>query len=200
MTHRTLMAAMAWTALFASGCAHYEYDIVAPPELARHVGGAQDEVIRADPLEYRLRSYENRLVLNVFNPTGDAITLAGDRSYAVDPRGQSHPLRTQSIAPSAFIKLILPPMRPEFRTSPAIGIGVGFGYSRAHYDRFGYGGFYDPLWDEPRYTTYYDESDASYWDWQGETDVRVHLVFVRGEGGGGQNTFAQDFTFHRRKM
>ena len=65
---------MAWTALFASGCAHYEYDIVAPPELARHVGGAQDEVIRADPLEYRLRSYENRLVLNVFNPTGDAET------------------------------------------------------------------------------------------------------------------------------
>jgi hypothetical protein len=195
MTYRTFAPIAALILLFAGGCARYEYDIVAPPELARHIGGDRDEVIRADPLEYRLRSYDNRLVIDIFNPTGDAIVLAGDRSYVVDPRGQSHPLRTQSIAPSAFVKLILPPMRPQFRSSPTIGVGVGFGFSRAYYNRYGYGRFHDPLWDEPQYYTYYDESDATYWSWEGETDARLHLVFQRG-----QSTFTQDLTFHRRKM
>jgi hypothetical protein len=193
---RCTIAAFACLLLQSSvGCAHYEYDLVAPPELARHVGGDRDEVIRADPLEYRLRSYENRLVMDVFNPTGEPITLLGDRSSVVDPRGQSHPLRTQSIAPSAFIKLIFPPMRPVYQANPSIGIGLGVGFSRAHYHRFGYAGVYDPLWDEPQYYTYYDETDATYWDWQGETDVRMHLVYQRG-----QNTFSQDFTFHRKKV
>ena len=89
-------------------------------------------------------------MMDIFNPTGDAITLLGDQSSVVDPRGQSHPLRTQSIAPAAFIKLILPPMRPVYRANPSIGIGVGVGFSRAYYNRFGYGGVYDPLWDEPQ--------------------------------------------------
>jgi hypothetical protein len=195
MTYRTFAPVVACLFLsFAGGCAHYEYDIVAPRELARHVG-KQDEMIRVDPLEYRLRAYENRLVMEIFNPTGESITLAGDRSYVVDPGGQSHPLRTQAIAPSAFIKLILPPMRPQFRSSPSIGFGLGVGFSRARYNRYGYGHFHDPLWDEPQYYTYYDESDATYWNWEGETEARLHLVFQRG-----QNSFSQDFTFHRRKM
>src|SRR5205814_908677 len=79
---------------------------------ARHIGAKADQVVRVDPLEYRLRSYDNRLVLSIFNPTQDPITLAGDRSYVVDPKDQSHPLRSQTIAPNTFVRLILPPMRP----------------------------------------------------------------------------------------
>jgi hypothetical protein len=179
--------------LLLSGCAHYEYDLVFPPDLARHIGGKSDEVVRIDPLEYRLRSYDNRLVMSIFNPASDPVTLVGEKSYVVDPNGQSHSLRPQTIAPNTFIKLILPPMRPYYyQGSPTIGFGLGFGYSRA---RYGYP-FYDSyLYDEPRYVTYYDESDTTYWDWDGETDARLHLVYQRGS-----NTFAHDFTFHRKKM
>jgi hypothetical protein len=195
---RPLTLTAATLLLLTTGCARYEYDLVQPADLARHIGRDRDEVIRIDPLEYRLRSYENRLVMEIFNPTGDPITLAGDRSYVVDPGGQSHPLRSQAIAPSAFIKLILPPMRPYYRSSPSIGFGLGVGFSsRGHFGRRGFGGvgFHDPFWDEPHYATYYDESDTTYWTWEGETDARLHLVFLRGN-----ETFADDFTFHRRKM
>ena len=100
-----------------------------------------EEVVRIDPLEYRLRSYENRLVVNVFNPTPDPVTLAGERSYVVAPNGQSHPLRGQTIAPDTFVKMILPPMRPYYRESgPNIGFGLGVGISsRGHYRSGGRG-------------------------------------------------------------
>jgi hypothetical protein len=65
-------------------------------------------VFRVDPLEYSMRTVDNRLVVRVFNPTDDAIELVGPRCSVVDPDGQSHPLRTQSIAPGSFIKLIFP--------------------------------------------------------------------------------------------
>jgi hypothetical protein len=173
--------------------------LVSPPDLARHIGGGADEVVRVDPLEYRLRTVDNRLVMSIHNPTGEPITLAGDRSYVVAPDGQSHPLRTQTIAPGTFVKLILPPMRPGYyETGPAIGVGLGFGYSSR--GRYGYGGgfgspLYDPYFDEPRYYTYYNESDPTYWTWDGETDAKLHLVYQRGK-----DSFAHDFTFHRKKM
>jgi hypothetical protein len=193
-------------ALFTTGgCARYEYDLTNPPDLARHIGTRSDEVVRVDPLEYRLRTYENRLVMSVFNPTPDPITLLGDRSYVVDPAGQSHPLRSQTIAPDTFVRLILPPMRPGYyQSSPGIGIGFGVGYSRFYgghrygYRRFGYGGgYYDPYLYEPRYFTYYDESDSTYWTWEGQTPVRLHLVYQRP---GGKEPFTDDFTFQRKKM
>ena len=178
-----------------TGCARYEYDLTAPPELARHISAKSEEVLQVRPLEYRLLAVEDWLVMNIFNPTDDPIALLGDRSYVVAPSGQSHPLRSQTIAPHTFIKLILPPMRPFYRDSGAtfgIGIGLSSGY--------GYRGYrgYDPFfydYTEPRYYTYYDPSDATYWNWEGESDVRLHLVFERGE-----ETIGQDFGFHRKKM
>src|SRR6184192_495438 len=111
--------------LLLTGCARYEYDLVFPPDLARHIGEKSDEVVRVDPLEYRLRSYDNRLVLSIFNPTQDPITLGCDRSYVVDPKDQSHPLRSQTIAPNTFVRLILPPMRPGYyQSSPTIGLAA----------------------------------------------------------------------------
>ncbi len=175
-----------------SGCAHYEYDLTNPPDLARHIGGKSDEIVRVDPLEYRLRTYENRLVMSIFNPTPDPITLMGDRSYVVDPAGQSHPLRSQTIAPNTYVRLILPPMRPGYYESGGFSSirGRRFGgYRAAGYDPFFY--------DEPRYYTYYDESDNTYWTWEGESPVRLHLAYQRG---GSREPFAHDFTFHRKKM
>ncbi len=191
---RIAAAAMALM-LVATGCARYEHDLVMPPELARHIGSDADSIFRDPPLEYRLRSVEGRLVMRVFNPTPDPVTLLGEKSYVVDPGGQSHPLRGQTIAPDTFVRLILPPMRPGYyESNPSIGIGLGVGFSRAHFHRFG-PPFYDPAFDEPRYYTFYDEADTTYWNWEGQTSVRVHLVYQRG-----QETVTHDFTFRRKKM
>jgi len=198
---------VAFALFMTTGCARYEYDLTNPPDLARHIGTRSDEVVRVDPLEYRLRTYENRLVMSVFNPTPDPVTLLGDRSYVVDPAGQSHPLRSQTIAPDTFVRLILPPMRPGYyQSGPTIGLGLGVGFSSIHrhgygYRRFGYGGglgYYDPFfYDQPRYFTYYDESDTTYWTWEGQTPVRLHLVYQRP---GPRDPFTHDFTFARKKM
>jgi hypothetical protein len=180
--------------LLTTGCAHYEYDLTAPADLARHIGTKADEVVRLDPLEYRLRSYDDHLVMQIFNPTADPITLLGDQSYAVAPDGQSHPLRGQTIAPNTFVKLIFPPPRPYYQSSPSIGIGFGVGVSH-HLGAGYYSPLYDPFWDEPRYYTYYDANDTSYWDWNGESNARIHLTYQRA----GKN-FAHEFSFHRKKM
>jgi hypothetical protein len=214
--------------LLGGGCAHYEYDLVEPPELARHVGKSE-VVVPLEPLEYRMRTVENRLVIHVVNPTDEPVTLIGPQSYIVSPGGQSHPLRTQTIAPHTFIPLILPPMRPYYYypSYPTWGfgfgvVGVGGHFHGGDHDRHhghhrgghvGYSvgvssGFYDPFYYWPPYygppyaygPTYYmadDETDPVYWEWKGETDVRLHLVYQRG---GNARTFVDPFTFHRKKM
>ena len=190
--------ALLWIPLLG-GCARYEFDLVEPAELARHISSKAEAVVPLDPLEYRLRAVEGRLVMNILNPTDDPVTLLGAQSYVVAPSGQSHPLRSQTIAPHTFVRLILPPMRPYYRSGPTFGIGVGVGISHRVHGRGFYRGpwGYDPFFDEPRYYTLYDESDVTYWDWKGETDVRLRLVFQRGANA---KTFSDDFTFHRKKM
>lgn len=180
--------------LWAGGCARYEYDLVQPGDLARHIGSAGDEHVSLEPLRYILRSYDDRLVVRIENPTAEPIQLVGEKSYLVDPSGQSRPLRSQTIAPQTFIKLILPPPRPYYREDgPTFGIGFGVGVSNA---RWGRNPSYDAwMWDSPRYYTLYNDADAGWWDWEGETDVKLTLVFARS-----QQTFSHSFVFHRKKM
>jgi len=75
---------------------------------------------------------------------------------------------------------------PAGAMEPALAAWVSAGYHST---------LYDPFWDEPRYYTYYDANDTSYWDWKGESDARIHLAYQRA----GKN-LAHDFTFHRKKM
>jgi hypothetical protein len=180
--------------LSGAGCAKYEYDLVKPSELQRHIGKNTDAVVPIDPLEYRMRTVDNRLVVRVFNPTEDVIELVGPRCTVVDPSGQSHPLRTQSIAPGSFIKLIFPPPRPQmYDNGPTFGVGVGGGV-RVDASRYR---AYDPYWPGygPRYLTVYDENDAYYWDWKDEGEVRAVLTFHRGE-----KEFRHELVFRRQKM
>jgi hypothetical protein len=180
--------------LLSCGCAHYEYNITKPPELSRHVGTKLDEVVARDPLEYRLRTVENLLVMRVYNQTDGPIMLMGDRSYVVDPSGQSHPLLPQTIAPRSFIKLIFPPQRPVIqRSGPSIGIGVGTSIGSARH-RYDYSGYNDPFYNEPRYFTIAD-NDTLYWNWNDESDVRMTLLFQQGD-----RTFTHEFTVARKKM
>jgi hypothetical protein len=132
----------------------------------------------------------------VFNPTKDTILLLGRLSSAVDPAGQSHPLAEQTIAPASYVKLILPPMRPRLEPSgPTIGIGFGaVGYRDETPAWAGPGYRYEPA-NQPRYLYVEDPGSAMYWDWEGETDVRLTLVYRRGE-----SQFRHEFTFHRRRV
>src|SRR5437879_2762117 len=125
---RSPVRILALVFLLAGGCAKYEYNLVKPPDLARHISANTDTVFTLDPLEYRLRTVENRLVMRAFNPTSDVIELVGPKCSVVDPDGQSHPLRSQSIAPQSFIKLIFPPPRPQVYEpyyGPYWGVGLG---------------------------------------------------------------------------
>src|SRR5438067_6143668 len=157
---RTMLAMLL---LAAGGCAKYEYNLVKPTELSKHIGAGSDSVVSVDPLEYRLRTVDNRLVIRIFNPTDDVIELVGPKCSMVDPEGQSHPLRSQSIAPGSFIKLILPPPRPRVYDpygggywGPTVGVGVGYRVDACPYRRYRE---YDPYWYDPgpRYCAVYDE-------------------------------------------
>src|SRR5215207_3085901 len=109
-------------AFVTTGCARYEYTLTQPPDLARHIGAQSDQVVDVDPLQYRLRTVDNRLVVRIYNQTDEPIELLGDKSFVVDPDGQSRPLRGQTIAPHAFMKLIFPPIRPRvYDPGPTFG-------------------------------------------------------------------------------
>jgi hypothetical protein len=183
------------------GCARYEFDLVHPPELARHVGADKPVEVTLDPLTYRLQTAESRLVMRIHNPTDAPVRLLGDQSTVVDLEGQSHPFRGQTIAPRSFIKLIFPPLRPRLEPhGPVFGIGVGVGVSSGGYyhNRYVHGGAfgYDPVLDGPRYYSLYDPGNAAYWEWDGEGEARVVLVFQRGD----QKPFNHEFVFRRQKV
>jgi hypothetical protein len=180
--------------LLATGCAKYEYDLVSPAEMRAHIGTKSDTTTTLEPLVYRWRTVDNRLVLRVFNPTNDPIQLLGDKSTAVAPSGESHPLRGQTIAPQSHAKLILPPRRPRvYNSGPTFGVGVGMHTNaRDHGYPYHHDHFVD---DGPRYLAVYDDDNALYWDWNGETEVRLSLVYQRNE-----ESLRHEFIIRRRKM
>lgn len=181
------------TLLFlGTGCAKYEYDLLGPPDLRTHIGTKTDAVSEVEPLVYRWRTVDSRLVVRAFNPTADPIQLLGEKSTVVAPGGESHPLRGQTIAPQSHAKLILPPRRPRvYNRGPTFGVGVGMHVDAR--DR----GFPnpDPLDDQPRYLAVYDDDNAIYWEWNGETEIRLSLVYLAGE-----ESIRHEFVIRRRKM
>jgi hypothetical protein len=187
--------------LAGNSCARYEYDLVRLPEQSVHIGPDTDIVVSLDPLQYRLRAVENRLVVQIFNPTSDAIEIVGPRSTLVDPAGQSHPLPSQTIAPLSYAKLILPPFRPQSdHIGPAITIGVGAVYGRCDAPGPGacddtHAGNVPNHVDQPLYLTDAGTADVPYFDWDGETNVRLTIVYQ-----GGDRQFSHELTFHRKKM
>jgi hypothetical protein len=202
-TTLTLPLLLAGLASVGGGCAKYEFDLIQPQELSAHVGRKAPVTVRYDPLVYRLQAADGRLVVWVDNPTDRPVLLVGEQSALVDPDGESHPLRGQTIAPGSFVKLILPPLRPRIeRTGPSFGIGVGVGVSNARYRRGSSYGYHDPWYDEPRYATVYDDASNLYWRWDGETSVRLSLFYhhAPADGGGEGNTFRHEFTFQRKKV
>ncbi|HVT90843.1 MAG TPA: hypothetical protein VHD56_18460 [Tepidisphaeraceae bacterium] len=186
-----MRATLLLSLLLLSGCA-YEYQITRPAEFARHIGDKEDVVLQRDPVEYRWRTSDSRLVLRIYNPTDEPMTLVGDRSSVVDEGGQSHPFRTVTMAPHSFVKLILPPFRPQLeREGPSIGIGFGTRIGSARGRRYYEDDF--AAFDQPRYFTVYDD-DAYYWNWEHESDVRLTLVYQQGT-----RSLSHEFVIARQK-
>ena len=61
------------------GAPKYEYNLVRPEEFSRHIGSKVDAVVTIDPLEYRMITVDNRLVLRIYNRTEDSIELSAQR-------------------------------------------------------------------------------------------------------------------------
>ncbi len=184
-----LAAGLVLVAGISGGCATYEYDVIRPPEVG-HIGQKEWKSVTLDDaaVEYRLRSANNHLVMDVFNRADDeTLKLIGDDSAAVDPKGESHPFKSRTIPPGSYIRLILPPPPPTIRRSgPTFGFGVGVGTLGSRYRRseFGYGRVYDDDFYDPGPTYYavYDYSDSTLWQWEGDrTDVKLILIFERGK-------------------
>jgi hypothetical protein len=201
--HRAIGRCLVFAFGLAGGCARYEYAIVEPPDLARHIGRKAPAVFRLDPVRYEARTYDNRLVLFIFNDADEPLKMLGEDGYAVDPRGESHPLRTRTIAPGSSTKLIFPPLRPTFRrAAPTFGFGVGVGLGSAarygHFGRTGYGHLHDDPFGYDGFPRYYQLADDGtyFWNWTGDnTDVRVRFVYRLGD-----ERFHHEFTFRRVKV
>ena len=54
------------------------------------------------------------------------------------------------------------------------------------------GRLYDDPWDTYRWLR---DNDTRYWDWKGEGEARLNLVFLRGD-----KEIRQEFNFRRRKV
>src|ERR1700722_207871 len=189
MRFRQLIATLLMSLACLTGCAHYQFDIVRPPEQARHIGEDREQVFNLPPLEYRMQAYENRLVIRIFNHTSESIFLQGNKSSLVDPDGESHPLRDRTIAPDSWVKLILPPLRPQADVlGPNVGFGVGVigDGSDAFYPDFGGDAYYGDIASNYQIVT---SGDSRLWDWEGQTDVRLSLLFQRRSG-----EFHREFT------
>jgi hypothetical protein len=174
--------------LLCCGCATYGFDVVQPAVADRAIGGDQWTSVTIDPLVYKLRADEGRLVMQIFNPTGDAIELLGDKSTVVDPDGQSHPMHSETIAAGSFISEVFPPMEDETQS------GAGYQYGAAAV--VGSPGYIPPQGYGPAGAAAAASPDAAYyWDWNGEAEVRMTLVYGRGN-----SNFSHAFMFQRVKQ
>jgi len=194
-----------------TGCAHYEYDIVQPPELAGHVGDdAWVALRRGGGIDYRLRSYDNYLVVLIYNDGDTPVKLLGADSFAVDPHGESHPMPSSTIPPGSFVKRVFPPPRPRVEPyGPSWSVGVGYVHAQqvtaasshpqhSAWHSYPYHTWYGhPYYDAPRYYTVYDTNDRTYFDWPGGTSVRFLFAFARE---GQEGVMRQELLIRRVKM
>jgi hypothetical protein len=182
ITRSTLCSALLlFSTVILGGCTNYVYDVTPSGAPPLRVPGDRFVTVPQGPLDYRLRTSDNHLVVQVWNPTTEPVRIIGEKSVVVDPRGRSHAVRPQTIAPGSYVRFILPPVLRTVSAGPSysVGFGVGGGYwggRRGHWRGGYYSGFYDPFWfDQPRYYAVVD-GEQSYWEWDGPGEARLILV------------------------
>jgi hypothetical protein len=174
-----------------TGCAHYEYDILEPPQARQHIGTDRETVVQMPPMRYRFLAYKNHLLVEIFDDSKEPISLVGGKSVVFDPTGESHPIPGITIFPGALVRLMLPTVTP---VSIPPGMLSGSNYYGNNWNDPSLSGpapmDHDPTTDSAA------GDDNRYWDWTGETNVRLVLTY-RAEDKG---PFTQTFLIHRVKM
>ncbi len=183
ITHLTFITGIA---LCVTGCTTYQYRVVKPASGAPPVA-EQPVTIHYDPLDYRLYKYRDHLAMHVTNPTDDRIVLLGNRSYVIDPPGESHPIRDRVIGPHSFTRFLLPPIPFTYAYPDYWAWGPGWGWGWGWYDPF-WGG---PGWWGPPPMTYQQVITAYDWRWK-TGPARLKLTYQRGD-----KVFEHDFEFVR---
>lgn len=180
---RVTGAILAWAGLLVGGCASYHHRLIEPVEFAGAIR-TEDFVTSSPPIRCVWNTVEDRLVVRVFNDGEEDLLLDGARSVLVDPAGQSRPLRSLTIAPGSFARLVLPPYRSiGYASGPMLSVGVGVSS--------GGGRYYPPL--SPPSTVIVGDRESS-WDWPAGGVVRLSLQLARD----GQS-FSRAFVIERRE-
>jgi hypothetical protein len=173
------LALLVGITLCLTGCVSYQYRVVQPAAAVPPVR-EQPVTIHYDPLDYRLYPYHDRLTMHVSNPTEDRIVLQGNRSFVVDPQGESHPIRDRVLGPHSYTQFLFPPI-PFAYAYPdywAYGPGWGWGWYGPWYGPGWYGpGWWGGWWGPPpvsyaQVTTPYD------WTWK-QGPARLKLTYER---------------------
>lgn len=163
-------------ALCLCGCQTYQYRILQPAAGAPVI----DKVavtVHYDPLDYSFSRYRDHLVVNVRNPTDDRLVLQGGRSFAIDPQGESHPLRDRVIGPQSFARFLLPPIPLTYPYPDYWDWGPGWGWGPGWYDPF-WGGSYGPWFYGPPPVSYERVLTVYDWDWKSGL-ARLRLTYER---------------------
>ena len=191
MRHFWTWVLLGCTLGLGSGCRTYQYRLTQPATAAQVIT-RQTVTVRYEPLEYQFSRDHERLAVRIVNPTEDRIGLRPDRSYVVDPRGESHPLHGRVIGPHSFTFMRLPPEPVSGQVmapfGPGLGWGPGFyGYGYGPYAYYGgfYGGYYGPSVATYQVITPYD------WNW-GTGPARLRLTYDRNG-----KAFEHEFEFIR---
>jgi len=173
------------------GCQTYQYRIV-EPATSTLVTDKVTAAVHYDPLDYRFGRYQDRLMVNVMNPTVDRVVLEGGRSFVVGPQGESHPLADRVLAPHSFIRLVLPPVPITYGYPDYWDWGPGWGWGPGWYDPF-WSGRYGPWFYGPPAITYERIQTVYDWEWK-SGPVRLRLSYGRN----GQN-FDHNFEIIRER-
>jgi len=167
------------------GCVSYQFQLVQPGQYAQTIG-EQPITIVYEPLQYRVSRHDDRLVLQIENPTANPVNLVGSRSFIVDPGGESRPIRGRGIAPHSHVVMTLPPQPRTVAT-------------------YGYPGYYGPMWYGPygypygpyyypyAYSSSYEIITPYDWQWK-KGEVRVQLSYSYQA-----TTFEHQFVFSKQE-
>ena len=173
------------------GCASYQYRII-QPSAPNPIVAKQPVTVHYDPLDYQFSKYHDLLAMNITNSTDEQIVLMGGRSFVVDPKGESHPLRDRIMGPHSFTGVLLPPIPYGYPAYWGWGPQWSWWYGPGWYGPY-WGGWYGPGYYGPPPVAY--EQAVTIFDWEWKTGlVRLHLAYDR-KG----TTFEHDFEIVREQ-
>jgi len=156
------------------GCATVQYRVLQPQGVAQIITDQPVQVSYA-PLVYHFVRQQNRLSMQINNPTDETIVLVGERSSVVDPAGETRPLRGRLINPRSFVQMLLPPQTISIPYTDYWGWGWGWGPYWG--PSWGPWGPYNGWWGPPP-VSFYTVRTVFDWNWK-TGPVRLHLTYDR---------------------